>query len=152
MLKGKSEKMSILLYEKTEKESELNKYFESENENSLCCIGDYMDKIYSEMSESESSYSNIYLPVFDEIKIIDTNGKGLLDEFVIESQEGNFSINQYNQTDKIKFEGDSDFIKFPPENSDLIIKNDFLVSIVNFDALNELEIPTIASYIVKIKK
>lgn len=159
LLKTKNEKISIILYENSNEKSKLNNYF-SKNIINTCTLNDYMNQIYPEMSsinDDENAKQNIYIPIFT----VNTNNTFIepkdLDEFTVDTEDQNsYNIEKYYQNDQIIFNHDNKvndhFISFDiNESTDVVIKNEFLISIINYDTLTQFEIPSISSFIISQK-
>lgn len=155
LLKTKSEKISIMLYENTNPKSKLCNYFNKDSSNHLC-LNDYINQIYSEMSsvnEETIKTKNIFIPAFTLKRNNDYNDPKVLDEFAIDTEEQiTFTIGKYVQNDNITFEKDNKvdehFIAFDIGEEDIVIEKEFIISVINWDTLTQFEIPSIATYIV----
>ena len=155
LLKTKSEKISIMLYENTNPKSKLCNYFNKDSSNHLC-LNDYINQIYSEMSsvnEETIKTKNIFIPAFTLKRNNDYNDPKVLDEFAIDTEEQiTFTTGKYVQNDNITFEKDNKvdehFIAFDIGEEDIVIEKEFIISVINWDTLTQFEIPSIATYIV----
>lgn len=160
LLKTKNEKISLILYENCNEKSKLNNYF-SQNTINTCTLNDYMNQIYPEMSsinDDGNAKQNIYIPVFK----VNRNNSFIepkdLDEFTVDTEDQNsYSIGKYYQNDQIIFNHDDKvndhFLSFDiNESTDVVIKNEFLISIINYDTLTQFEIPSISSFIISQKR
>lgn len=68
-----------------------------------------------------------------------------MNDVIIKKDEENFRIGNLEEYIKISFNHDPMFensFKVTPESNDFIIKDDFLLAIINLDILTDLNIPT----------
>ncbi|MCQ2817621.1 MAG: hypothetical protein MJ252_10185, partial [archaeon] len=165
LLKTKNEKISLLLYENSETNSGLSNYFlDEENSKADCSINDYLNQIYKEMGTLTSKKKNIFIPKIEEKEIKCYTEPKTLDEFTVETEDGKkYKIKNYEQLNNFLLgksneeesnnENES-IIEFEKTNEeeDILIKNDFLITVINTDLLNEFELPCIASFIFRNKK
>ena len=157
LLPTKNEKISVMIYEenKQNKKSQLNNYFEKDKENEMTLF-QYMNKIYQDIIPIENeNKKGIFIPPFSNSKFINFDNPKLLDEFTVDNMEQNsYRIQNFSQISQIVFDEDTSKqlleIKLN-EKEDIIIKNNFIIAIINYDALNELEVPTIMTFLVNNK-
>ena len=157
LLPTKNEKISVMIYEenKQNKKSQLNNYFEKDKENEMTLF-QYMNKIYQDIIPIENeNKKGIFIPPFSNSKFINFDNPKLLDEFTVDNMEQNsYRIQNFSQISQIVFDEDTSKqlleIQFN-EKEDIIIKNNFIIAIINYDALNELEVPTIMTFLVNNK-
>ena len=157
LLPTKNEKISVMIYEenKQNKKSQLNNYFEKDKENEMTLF-QYMNKIYQDIIPIENeNKKGIFIPPFSNSKFINFDNPKLLDEFTVDNMEQNsYRIQNFSQLSQFVFDEDKSKnlleIKLN-EKDDIIIKNNFIMAIINYDALNELEVPTIMTFLVNNK-
>jgi hypothetical protein len=69
-------------------------------------------------------------------------------------EQNSYRIQNFSQLSQFVFDEDKSKnlleIKLN-EKDDIIIKNNFIMAIINYDALNELEVPTIMTFLVNNK-
>ena len=157
LLPTKNEKISIMIYEenKQNKKSQLNNYFEKDKENEMTLF-QYMNKIYQDIIPIENeNKKGIFIPPFSNTKFINFDNPKLLDEFTVDNMEQNsYRIQNFSQISQIVFDEDTSkqLLEIQlNEKEDIIIKNNFIIAIINYDALNELEVPTIMTFLVNNK-
>ena len=115
----------------------------------------YMNKIYQDIIPIENeNKKGIFIPPFSNTKFINFDNPKLLDEFTVDNMEQNsYRIENFSQISELIFAKDNSkqFLDIEyNEKEDYIIKNNFIIAIINYDALNDLEIPSILSFLVKI--
>jgi hypothetical protein len=156
LLPTKNEKISLILYEKKENNlSKLNEFFNTNNNNNEITLFEYFNEIYNKINNNNiETKKRIFLPVFNEKKYLNFNVPKLLENYTIDASDQNtYNIENYEQGSNFEHEFDSksekNFIEFAMnEKDDLIIKNDFIIAVINYDVLNELEIPSIITFLV----
>ena len=129
----------------TEINNENNKYFINNNVNIYDIFRDFYQNLSEEKKENTSNV--IYIPSFNmETKIICSELNCFKDLKMIKNNK-NFKICNIEEDIKIKFNYDSNqelgFKINQPEKNDIIIKDNFLIAIVNIDILTNLSIPSI---------
>ena len=129
----------------TEINNENNKYFINNNLNIYDIFRDFYQNLSEEKKENTSNV--IYIPSFNmETKIICSELNCFKDLKMIKNNK-NFKICNIEEDIKIKFNYDSNqelgFKINQPEKNDIIIKDNFLIAIVNIDILTNLSIPSI---------
>lgn len=67
------------------------------------------------------------------------------------NDERDYRLGKLNQYETFSIGGDSTegLITFDVKEEDIVIKSDFLIAVIYHDLLCDLQIPTIAAYIVK---
>ena len=157
LLPTKNEKISIMIYEenKQNKKSQLNNYFEKNKENEMTLF-QYMNKIYQDIIPIENeNKKGIFIPPFSNTKFINFDNPKLLDEFTVDNMEQNsYRIQNFSQLSEFIFDVDTSkkLLEIEiNEKDDIIIKNNFIIAIINYDALNELEVSTIMTFLINNK-
>ena len=157
LLPTKNEKISIMIYEenKQNKKSQLNNYFEKNKENEMTLF-QYMNKIYQDIIPIENeNKKGIFIPPFSNTKFINFDNPKLLDEFTVDNMEQNsYRIQNFSQLSEFIFDVDTSkkLLEIEiNEKEDIIIKNNFIIAIINYDALNELEVSTIMTFLINNK-
>ena len=95
----------------------------------------------------------IFLPSFKIEKSKFHKKPSFLNAIQLSNDEGEFQITYLNQVEKFNFSIDNNkksnlfFDNF--NENDIIIKNTFLMVIINTDLLCDLQIPTISSFVVQ---
>lgn len=69
----------------------------------------------------------------------------------IRNDDCEYRLGKLNQFEAFSIGGDINegMISFDINEEDIVIKSDFLIAVINHDLLCDLQIPTIAAYIVK---
>ena len=159
LLPTKNEKISLILYEKKEnKKSKLNEFFNTKNNNNNneITLFEYFNEIYNKINNNNiQTKKRIFLPIFNEKKYLNFNVPKLLENYTIDASDQNtYNIENYEQGSNFENEFDNksekNYIEFNIEKDDLIIKNDFIIAVINYDALNEFEIPSLITFLVNI--
>ena len=156
LLPTKNEKVSVMIYEenKENKKSNLNYYFDPKKENEITLI-QYINKNYEDIIPIENgNKKGIFIPPFSKYNKLNFENPKSLDEFTVDNMEQNsYRIENFSQISELIFDKDNSkqFLDIEyNEKEDYIIKNNFIIAIINYDALNDLEIPSILSFLVKI--
>ena len=157
LIPTKNEKISLILYEKKEnKKSKLNEFFNTKNNNNEITLFEYFNEIYNKINNNNiQTKKRIFLPIFNEKKYLNFNVPKLLENYTIDASDQNtYNIENYEQGSNFENEFDSksekNYIEFNIEKDDLIIKNDFIIAVINYDVLNEFEIPSLITFLVNI--
>jgi len=157
LIPTKNEKIVLILYEKKEnKKSKLNEFFNTKNNNNEITLFEYFNEIYNKINNNNiQTKKRIFLPIFNEKKYLNFNVPKLLENYTIDASDQNtYNIENYEQGSNFENEFDSksekNYIEFNIEKDDLIIKNDFIIAVINYDVLNEFEIPSLITFLVNI--
>ena len=140
---------SIIISEVT---PDINENFISNNVNIYDIFRDFYQNLNLEENISNNSNQVIYIPCFNlESKIL-CNELNCFKDIIIKKDDKEFKLNYIEENIKINFKVDPNNdinFKIPnQESNDIIIKNNFLIGIVNIDVLSNLSIPSILLFYV----
>ena len=151
-LRSTNDNIAFIIYE-LKSNSSLNNLINMNSEQDN--IYDEFQRIYTKMNNQNlKSMKRIFLPSF---KIENNNfhkKPSFLNAIQLSNDENEYQITHLNQVEKFNFSIDKSNkskIKFDKinEETDIFIKNTFLMVIINTDLLCDLQIPTISSFVVQ---
>ena len=140
---------SIIISEVT---PDINENFISNNVNIYDIFRDFYQNLNLEENISNNSNQVIYIPCFNLENKISCNELNCFKDIIIKKDDKEFKLNYIEENIKINFKVDPNNdinFKIPnQESNDIIIKNNFLIGIVNIDVLSNLSIPSILLFYV----
>ena len=150
-LRNTNDNLAFIIYE-LKSNSSLNNLINMNSETDN--IYDEFQRIYTKMNnQSLKSMKRIFLPSFKIEKSKFHKKPSFLNAIQLSNDEGEFQITYLNQVEKFNFSNDNNnklYLFFDNFNeNDIIIKNTFLMVIINTDLLCDLQIPTISSFVVQ---
>ena len=150
-LRNTNDNLAFIIYE-LKSNSSLNNLINMNSETDN--IYDEFQRIYTKMNnQSLKSMKRIFLPSFKIEKSKFHKKPSFLNAIQLSNDEGEFQITYLNQVEKFNFSIDNNkksYLFFDNFNeNDIIIKNTFLMVIINTDLLCDLQIPTISSFVVQ---
>jgi hypothetical protein len=150
-LRNTNDNLAFIIYE-LKSNSSLNNLINMNSETDN--IYDEFQRIYTKMNnQSLKSMKRIFLPSFKIEKSKFHKKPSFLNAIQLSNDEGEFQITYINQVEKFNFSIDNNkksYLFFDNFNeNDIIIKNTFLMVIINTDLLCDLQIPTISSFVVQ---
>ena len=153
LLHSSNENLSFIIYEF--KNNKFEDLIDSD-ENNICEI---FQNIYSKINQQPKKImKRMYLPVFKINKSKVYNKPLFLNGIKLSNNDGDYYIQNLNQIEDFIFgieEKKNNLInaklnlQFIDDNKDVVIKNEFLIALINPDLLCDLQIPTISTFIVK---
>ncbi len=124
--------------------------------NNIC---DIFQNIYSKINQQpQKIMSKIYLPSFKINNPIISTNPSFLKGIKLYNENEKFYIESFNQIEdfifgieNVKNNLTNSRIEFDSinEEKDLIVKNEFLIALINPDLLDDLQLPTISAFVVK---
>ena len=140
---------SIIISEVT---PDIKENFISNNVNIYDIFRDFYQNLNLEENISNNSNQVIYIPCFNLENKISCNELNCFKDIIIKKDDKEFKLNYIEENIKINFKVDPNNdinFKIPnQESNDIIIKNNFLIGIVNIDVLSNLSIPSILLFYV----
>ena len=151
-LRSTNDNFAFIIYE-LKSNSSINNLINMNSEQDN--IYDEFQRIYTKMNnQTLKSMKRIFLPSFKIEKPNIHKKPSFLNAIQLSNDEGEYQITHLNQVEIFNFSIDKSnktkilFDKIN-EESDIFIKNDFLMVIINTDLLCDLQIPTISSFVVQ---
>ena len=162
LIKSSDQNISIILYEfkKGETLDDIKKLlFNSKNENQEKNISEVFKDIFSQVTQKPTKTNkNIYIPSFKIFSKNITFRPSVFSDVILENEKinKNYKINCLNYIEELTFGEDESFLikqnvmDFDEDlGENIIIENDFIISIVDNDLIYELQIPTISAFLVQ---
>ena len=153
LLHSSNENLSFIIYEF--KNNKFEDLIDSDENN----ISEIFQNIYSKINQQPKKImKRMYLPVFKINKSKVYNKPLFLNGIKLSNNDGDYYIQNLNQIEDFIFgieEKKNNLInaklnlQFIDDNKDVVIKNEFLIALINPDLLCDLQIPTISTFIVK---
>ena len=153
-----NEKISVIISGKNDSQnSRINEFLEGKNSEEVT-LNQYFNQIYERLViVQDVRKRNIFLRPFNIKEDLSFSSPKLLNEFTVDAQDMNsYNINKFDQhascsllADPIK---DDHLISYEiNDKNDVVIRGSFVVAVIHYTALNELEIPSVATFIIKEK-
>ena len=158
VLHSTNENLNFLIYEfdESQKNPKISDLLNFSENSPKINVFEEVKLIYNKINQQpEKIMKKIYLPCFS----INKNNFYIkpfsLNDFEFTNEEGVQKINNLNQIEQFNFGIENNLlnekIKFEQnidEQTDIIIKNNFLITLINSDLLCDFQIPTISAFIV----
>jgi hypothetical protein len=164
LIKSSDQNISIIIYEFKNNESlEDIKKILYNNKNTTNFddeknISEIFKELFSKVTKKPIKINkNIYIPSFKILTDQFAFRPSIFSEVILENEENfkNYKINSLNIIEELSFGIDEPFIiqqnvmNLDEEfENNIIIKNDFILSIVNNDLIFELQIPTVSTFLI----
>ena len=153
-IRSTNDNLAFIIYELNEYSS-LNNLINMNSEQDN--IYDEFQRIYKNMNNQNSkSMKRIFIPSFKIEKSNFHKKPSFLNAIQLSNNEDNYQITYLNQVEKFNFSIEKSktgknklLFDNLNDNSDIIIKNKFLMVIINTDLLCDLQIPTVSSFVVE---
>ncbi len=152
-----NENISFIIHEF--KNNSTFEYFVDNNSDDNKNICDIFQIIYSKLKEQpEKLMRKIYLPSFKISNSTIVNKPSFLKGTKLINENGKFQVESFNQIEnfslgieinKNNLTNSQIELENIDENKDIVIKNDFLIALINPDLLSDLQLPTLSAFIIK---
>lgn len=156
LLHPTNENMTLLIHEFSSNDSKISSLLSESDRNIAMDITESFKKIYMKIDQQPTCVKKrIFLPSF-KIENNNTYTKPLsYKNFLFVNESNNYMINYLNQIENFNFgfcENKGKLLFEVDEETDVVIKNNFLISIINPDLLCDLQIPTVSAFVVPSEK
>ena len=158
VLHSTNENLNFLIYEfdESQKNPKISDLLNFSENSPKINVFEEVKLIYNKINQQpEKIMKKIYLPCFSINKNNFYVKPFSLNDFEFTNEEGVQKINNLNQIEQFNFGIENNLlnekIKFEQnidEQTDIIIKNNFLITLINSDLLCDFQIPTISAFIV----
>ena len=156
LLHSSNENLSFIIYE-FKNNMKFEDLIDSE-ENNICEI---FQNIYTKLNQQPKKImKRIYLPTFKICKSKVYDNLLFLNGIQLTNDKGNYYIQNLNQIEDFVFGVENNknnlinanlSLQSIDKNKDIVIKDEFLIALINADLLCDMHIPTISAFIVKKK-
>ena len=171
LIKSCEHNTSIIIYElkKNETLEDIIKIIINKDEkNQEKNISEVFKELFAKVNKKPDKINkNIYIPSFKVLLSQIAFRPSVFSDVVIENEQNKYKINCLNFIEELTFGVDEPFILqqnlmdmdnfsfhydlFDDFEGDIIINNDFIISVVNNDLIFDLQIPTVSTFLVKKK-